>query len=385
MSPNTPSVLIITRNFPPLTGGMERLMQYTAESLATQFDVTLIGPRGSGAFCPGANRVIECPTSPVLFLLVAMFKGWLHCMGRRYDIVFGGSGLVAPISAILARLRGSRSVVHVHGLDLVVDNSLYQRMFVPWVARNSTVIANSANTRNLAIERGCKDTQIEVLNPGTTLPDTSLLPPPSQLRKDLGIEAESVVLFVGRIVRRKGLSAFVKRAWPAVVAARPGTTLLVVGDDPENALRRDAEGAALRDAIGELDDDSVRFLGAIDDETLWRCYALADTLVFPLVDTPGDVEGFGMVAIEAAAFGTPTVAFPVGGVVDAVIDGVSGRLVPPGDYAAFSDAVVEMTHARIDVREQCRKHAERFSWAEHRLRLLALLEAGAEAPPGSQR
>ena len=85
--------------------------------------------------------------------------------------------------------------------------------------------------------------------------------------------------------------------------------------------------------------------------------------MFPVRDMPGDVEGFGMVAIEAAAHGLPTVAFDVGGVADAVADGVSGRLVRSGDEEAFAAAVLaELAQAGTGRRERARAFATSFSW-----------------------
>jgi len=119
----------------------------------------------------------------------------------------------------------------------------------------------------------------------------------------------------------------------------------------------------------------VRFLGAVEDDVLWDCYVAADVLVFPLIRVKGDVEGFGMVAIEAAASGTPTVAFPVGGVVDAVADGLSGSLVSEGDYEAFAAAVVSICAGGPPSSSDCRNHAKKFSWDVHRQKLLSFLDA----------
>ena len=80
-----------------------------------------------------------------------------------------------------------------------------------------------------------------------------------------------------------------------------------------------------------------------------------------------------MVAIEAAAYGTPTVAFAEGGVVDAVADGKSGRLVAPGDYAAYADALVETLQTGLPPADECRRHAELFSWAHHQQSLTELI------------
>jgi phosphatidylinositol alpha-1,6-mannosyltransferase len=109
---------------------------------------------------------------------------------------------------------------------------------------------------------------------------------------------------------------------------------------------------------------SVRFLPHCDDETLSAAYSAADVHVFPVREIPGDVEGFGMVAIEAAAHGLPTVAFSVGGVPDAVIENVTGSLVVPDDYRALADAILFHLDRRDDAasRRACFEAARQFSW-----------------------
>lgn len=369
------SILVVTRNYPPLTGGMERLMQHTVATLASEFDVTLIGPQGCGEFSPANVHTIECRSSPFSFLSTALLKGWQAAKKTSFDIVLGGSGLVSPVTHLLAGKAKAHSVVFVHGLDLVVDNWIYQLVFVPFLRRHDRVIANSQNTRTLAIDKGCPASRVEIVNPGSTIPPDSLLQLADALREELGLAHNKVVLSVGRMVPRKGLAEFLENAWPRIIDAQPNAILLVVGDTPDNALLKDSKGAKrLMDAIDRCGADTVRFLGAVDDETLWNCYAAADTLVFPLIRVKGDVEGFGMVAIEASASGTPTVAFPVGGVVDAVSEGANGLLVPEGDYQAFADAVVSICQGSPPSALDCRTHALQFSWEAHARRLLAALE-----------
>lgn len=368
------SILVVTRNYPPLTGGMERLMQHTVETLASQFDVTLIGPGGCSNFAPGNVTTIECPPAAFSFLTRAFIKAWQSARTTPFDIVLGGSGLVAPVTAFASRIAKARSVIFVHGLDLVVDNWIYQRLFVPFLRRHDLVIANSQNTREIAIEKGCQASAIEVLNPGSTIPPETRLQDATTTRARLGFEHNKIILFVGRMVKRKGLAEFLENAWPHIVARQPSAILLVVGDSPDSALVQDPHGARqLMSAIERSGTDTVRFLGAVEDDTLWDCYSAADALVFPLVRVKGDVEGFGMVAIEAAACGTPTVAFPVGGVVDAVADGLSGSLVAEGDYEAFAAAVVSICDGGPPSPSDCRKHAEKFSWDVHRRGLLSIL------------
>ncbi len=352
-------------------------MRHSVETLASEFDVTLVGPKGCGEFSPANVQTIECPPSPFSFLTTALLKGWQATRKTPFDIVLGGSGLVSPVTCLLAGRAKARSVALVHGLDLVVDNWIYQHLFVPFLRRHDRIIANSRNTRKIAIEKGCAATRVGIVNPGSTMPPESLLHQADSIRKELGLADNKVVLSVGRMVRRKGLAEFLENAWPLIIEAQPNAILLVVGDTPDDALLQDARGAQrLMNAIERCGEDTVRFLGAVDDDTLWNCYAAADTLVFPLIRVKGDVEGFGMVAIEAAASGTPTVAFPVGGVVDAVSDGASGLLVPEGDYRAFAEAVLSIFKGGPPSRSACRDYALEFSWDKHGQKLLSALGSG---------
>lgn len=373
------SILVVTRNYPPLTGGMERLMQHSVETLASRFDVTLIGPSGCGKTAPKNVNIIECPAAPLSFLAMALLKGLRAVKKGSFDSVLGGSGLVAPVTFFLSRVAKARSVIFVHGLDLVVDNWVYQRFFVPFLRRHDRVVANSRNTRGIAIDKGCHPDRVQVVHPGSAIPPESVLKDSASFRTSLGFEDSKLILSVGRMIRRKGLAEFLEKSWPRIIALQPDAILLVVGDSPDDALLQDPEGAKrLVEAIEHSGKDTVRFLGAVEDDVLWTCYAAADALVFPLIRVRGDVEGFGMVAIEAAASGTPTVAFPVGGVVDAVEDGISGSLVPEGDYEAFADAVVSICTGGPPSRADCRTHALKFSWGMHGQKLLAAIDLHAQ-------
>ena len=261
-------LLVVTRNFPPLTGGMERLLKHIVDGLAEGHDVTLIGPSGCAEFCPAGVKVHECPANAAGFLLFAAVKGFFVSLRHRHLLVLGGSGLVAPVTKLLARLRGSRSAVHVHGLDLVVQSRVYQALFVPFIRRHDLVIANSGNTRRLAIDKGCDAARVRVLHPGTEFPDAAVVAAARDV--DLGLGDSKICLSVGRMIKRKGLAEFLKKAWPDVHARIGNVRLLVVGDSPENALVRDRDGAeAIVSAVDACPPDSVKFLGGVDNATLW--------------------------------------------------------------------------------------------------------------------
>ena len=112
----------------------------------------------------------------------------------------------------------------------------------------------------------------------------------------------------------------------------------------------------------------------VDDATLDALYRSADLHVFPVRDLPGDVEGFGMVALEAAARGMPTLGYAVGGVPDAVEHGVTGALVAPDDATALADAVLAwLAQPRDATAAACLAFATRNGWDTFEDRLLAAL------------
>lgn len=375
-----PRVLIVTRNFPPLVGGMERLLWNAREQLAQDFDCSLVGPAGCERHAAGA---VGCATRPLpRFLLAAAARSLLRARRERPDLVLAGSGLTAPIALAAARIAGAVAAGFVHGLDLVVRNRAYQALFGPAIRRLDLVFANSANTARLARERGVPAGRIQVIPPGVEWPPREA--GGASLRERFGLGDRPLLLFVGRRVPRKGLAEFLERSLPAILREAPETVLLVVGGGPTDALARPGAGGASVEELLEREDlrERVQLTGPVDDATLARAYSEADALVFPLREVPGDVEGFGMVAVEAASHGLPTVAFSVGGVPDAVAPGRSGLLVEPDDHDAFARAVLELLSGRSPVTaEACREHARGFAWSRFGERLREFCRAAVEAAP----
>lgn len=381
--PERRGVLLLTRNFPPLRGGMERLNQRMLLGLSDIGPVALVGPRGSRPAAPHGATVVEVPAAPLWrFLPAALLAGVRQALGRRPGVVLAGSGLAAPMAWFAARVSGARYAAYLHGLDLVVPHRLYRWGWLPAIRRCDLAIANSRNTARLAVARGVPEARIRVVNPGTDLPP----PDPearARFRGEHGLGDAPLLLSVGRLTRRKGLAGFVAEVLPAVLAARPDTLLLVVGADASDALVRDRHselGRIAESARGAGVGHALRWLPHCDDATLSAAYRAADVHVFPLRETPGDVEGFGMVAIEAAAHGLPTVAYAVGGVGDAVAGGITGSLCAAGDGQAFAFEVLRWLAASPDDRERCSAHAARFSWARFDAELQAALDAMAAAP-----
>ncbi|MGY3265909.1 glycosyltransferase family 4 protein [Lysobacter sp. HA35] len=360
--------LLVTRNFPPLVGGMERLNEHVLLALSKLGSASLAGPRGCRRFA-GEAVVAEFPVGhPAATVVAAALKGAWYARHARPELIVGGSGLMAPAVLMAGRISGAATAVYLHGLDIVAPSAIYRAIWLPAIRRCDRVIVNSGHTRALAITAGVLVQRITVIHPGTELPP----PRPERalaFRARLDIAADAPLLVsVGRLTARKGLESWVRHALPRLVRRWPSLRLLVIGDEPSSALlQRGGQGfapiAMAAKAAGMQ--DAITWLGARPDEDVADALEAADLHVFPVLDMPGDVEGFGMVAVEAAARGTPTVAFAVGGVPDAIRPGITGDLVDASDYGAFVDVASDWLSRRTDqrVRDDCRLAAQVYGWA----------------------
>jgi len=363
------TALLITRNLPPLIGGMERLVWHIADAINERYRLIVVGPPGCSTHLPDDVIVQEVPISPLWRLLLnSAFHASRLVRAFKPQIVFCGSGLMAPIAYIAARSTDVKKFVYLHGLDVEVDNFMYQSLWPFFFRKMDKVLVNSHFTRELALSKGVDDAKITIIHPGVTLPDLSHKATASRTFRDrYGLGGIPLMLYVGRITKRKGLGIFVERILPEIIKKCNEAKLIVIGDEPKGGLLENkGEIERVKNLIRVNGfEERVLFLGARphDHPELSEAYFAADVLIFPVQELPGDNEGFGMVAIEAAAHGTPTVAFKAGGVTDAVKDGVSGFLVPAGDTWHFSEQVINILTARCKLPAALvRSFADSFGW-----------------------
>lgn len=357
--------LIITRNLPPLVGGMERLNWHMADELSKYAKVAVIAPKGSKALKPQNVDLIEVPLKPLpLFILLAFLKGFYLTLKTKPNTILAGSGLTAPLAWMLSKLGNAKSVAYLHGLDITVENNLYQLLWRRSFKQLDSVIVNSTPTKQLAIAAGIKEEKITIVHPGVTLPEK---PQPTEaiesFKREQQLEDKKILLSVGRLTNRKGLREFVAQSLPFIVKENPNTVLLVIGDAPTNALGIEIQTIeSIKAAAYEQGlEKNIIFLGSVDEITLLNAYAAADLHVFPIRELPGNPEGFGMVAIEAATYGTPTIAFSSGGIIDAVKQGESGYLIEKGNYQAFAEQTVKLLNNPLP-EQPIKQFSQQFAW-----------------------
>jgi colanic acid/amylovoran biosynthesis glycosyltransferase len=247
----------------------------------------------------------------------------------RPDLIHAHFALDGIEALPLARHLGIPLVVSLHGYDVTTDDGGLRRS-IPgffYLLRRRQLwdqadmfLCVSEFIRSKAIEAGFPKEKLRVHYTGVNC-DT--FRPSSQ-------EREEVVLFVGRLVQKKGC-AYLLDAMAQVCVTNPSTRLIVIGDGP---LRSELQAQAARLNV------PVDFLGSQPPAEVRGWMSRASVFCVPSLEAEnGDSEGFGMVFAEAQAMGTPVVSFQHGGLPEAVDDGVTGLLVPERDTAALAGAI----------------------------------------------
>jgi phosphatidylinositol alpha-1,6-mannosyltransferase len=374
-------VLVVTRNLPPLRGGMERLNLHMLQELSSAFEVQVCCPQDSVPGLPQGIAATGVPLRPLSrFVVSSAFAAVAAARRFRPQLVLAGSGLTAPMVRIAARACGARSAAYLHGLDIVADHRAYRGLWRPWFRGLDAVLVNSRHTAGLAAQAGVAPRRISIVHPGVELPPWETQRGDEFLR-EFALEGRPILLSVGRLTARKGLVEFIQRAMPALVAAEPRLALAVIGAEASDSIKSDGQSqlGRIQSAVQQLGlEDQVRLLGPRDDLTVRGALFAARALVFPLIELPGDTEGFGMVAVEAAAHGVPTVAFAVGGATDSVADPVSGSLIAAADYPAMIGrlrAILAAPAEPEEARLRRRAFAAGFEWPRFGERVRSVCEA----------
>jgi phosphatidylinositol alpha-1,6-mannosyltransferase len=176
------------------------------------------------------------------------------------------------------------------------------------------------------------------------------------------------------MVRRKGFEPFVSKVLPELFAVRQDWVCLIVGSGPERAV---IESAVQDHGLAA----HVRLTGELGDEALRAAYALAHVFVMPNVPVQGDMEGFGVVTLEARAAGLPIVAADLEGISEALGDPRDGVLVPSGDWSAFVQAILDCldrTENPMEREERRQRIETRFAWGRIATEYMAVFDGVRE-------
>jgi glycosyltransferase involved in cell wall biosynthesis len=294
---------------------------------------------------------------PLFYIAGGLWGIWRLARRERFDIIHVHWPVPHVLFGWVARRasgKGTRLVTTWYGVELRwVQSSLpWLRGFVRWALRTSDAVVAISSYTAREIARFA-NVQVRVI------PYTLGFPETQSVRRSAG-DGSFRILFVGRLVERKGVTHLVEavQRLPPDIRAR----LTVIGEGPERApLEAQAHASGL--------DGRVDFRGRVADKALQEAFATSDVLVLPsIVDARGDTEGLGVVLLEAMSCSVPVVGSRAGGIVDIIEDGESGLLVPPADPGELAHALERLARdsalaARMGAAGERRVRAA-FGWPE---------------------
>ena len=337
-------ILFITRNYPPKVGGLEEY----SYNLIREFEAH------------GSTHKITLPKSIkhlTWFLPYSFFRA-LYLI-RRYSVqsIHLCDGLLSPVGLLLKVLTGVKATVTVHGLDITYNNPLYQA-FIPWcLSKLDGIICVSHSTRDECVRRIIPCPNCTIIPNGIRPDQLYLQQSRNELHRKLenliglSLDNKKVLFTIGHLVKRKGVAWFAEKVMPRL----EGSYLYVVaGEGPERGtIQKIVDRCNLQ--------GRVLLLGEVSDEDRKLLYNASDIFIMPNITVPGDVEGFGIVALEAGSCGLPVVASNIQGLRDAVINGKTGYLIQEGDVEGFLERIKMMNLTKEDIRSIV---ISTFDWAQ---------------------
>ena len=338
-------VLLVTELFPPFKGGSAVLFDNVYSRLG-QIPVTVVTDLAPG--CPtderrGRLRILRQPVAMADWALAtprglaayARATRSIRAAGvGRPALLHCGRALPEGLQALFATWpRTGRFLCWTHGEELIYARSSRElTLLMRWVHRRAgAVVANSHHTAGMLKDLDVDPTKIHVVHPGV---DAAHFHPDvdgSLVRSALASQDEVLLLTVGRLQRRKGHD-LVLRALALLRDHRPRIRYAILGKGEERGY--------LESIIQELSlQESVTFVIEKEGTDLSAYYAAADVFVMPNRVEAGDFEGFGIVFLEAAACGLPTIGGRTGGVPEAVEEERTGFLVGGESPQELADAI----------------------------------------------
>jgi len=341
-------LLMISQDFPPDVGGIQTYCQELADrfvTLAHKFSV-LVPDR------PGAHQADS--VTPYRIYRVHSQNAWLPVtsMPAVHNLVYNAGYNVTfhaqwqtILSTYQARRRGDIKAIFcaAHGRELMFNpakqgtkaHDLYNRFrqFLLKEADHFFAVSNynAELLRGLGVEPG----RITVMPNGTN-PEQFYPRDVSDLRERMNLQGKKVIMSICRLVRRKGVDTVIS-AFSKISGSHPDTEMVIIGDGPDR-LR-------LESLVNELGiSQSVRFMGWVthNEQEINQFYNLADIVVMTPRTDPIQVEGFGIVYLEANSCEKPVIGSRSGGIPDAVLEGKTGLLVKENNTDELADAMIRL-------------------------------------------
>lgn len=339
-------VLCMTRKYPPSVGGMERFCYdlYSLFEKDEELDVNIV------ALGKSQKHLIW-------FFPYCFF--YLLFNARKYDVILFSDALFAGCSWIAGVVSPkTKKITDIHGLDITYPNPIYRLYMKMFLKKFDLYVCNSKNTEELVKSLGINNTTI--INRGVNIHDEFVACPNDEFRAKYGInDNTTVIITVGRLVKRKGVEWFINNVMPKL----NDVVYMVAGGGPE---KENIEKAIQNNHL----EDKVKLLGKISDEDLNSLYYNADIFAMPNIPIENDVEGFGIVAIEASYKKCIVIAADIDGIADAVVHEKNGFLVECKNVVAYVDRIQDYIASKNKYKKLRENFAE-YTMQEYSMEAIA--------------
>lgn len=364
-------VLFVSHKHPPSIGGIQAQNKALVDGMQRHARV---------------HRLIWDRKLPLPLFLAGVSLQVAQRLRKHPDIgaIHLCDGLMGACAQPIKRFSDVPVVLTLHGLDVVIPSRTYQKWVVERFNAFDAVVAVSRETARACVDRGIDPAKLRVVSNGIdprfsqAQPDAGFRARLSQ-RLGISLEGRRLIVHTGRAVRRKGLSWFLERVLPHLPK---DVVFLMVGPRDRTHTTRLAHALGLLPAqraeqlvqlfAWSMDEPAIARalslpgvrgrafeLGQLSFDDMLQTLLHADVFVMPNLQVHGDREGFGLVALEAAACGAPVLAAALEGLEDAIVEGQNGMLLAAGD----ADAWVGRLHtlladdgARLELGRRARAH-----------------------------
>jgi glycosyltransferase involved in cell wall biosynthesis len=356
-----PKILFITRKYPPSIGGMQKVNFELYTHLARLAPTCLVAWGGSQKWI--------LPVYPFLFL-----KGLIKTISFKPDVIYFGDAGMTFAAVLIKALTGKKITCTVHGLDVTLNFPGYQKLISFFLPKFDKLVCVSTATQKEGLKRGVSKKKTKVIPDGINPNEYFINKTKEEIRKELetilrlNFKGKKILLTIGRLVKRKGHEWFIRNIVPKL---SKNVIYLVAGDGPERVN--------IKKAIKEKDLESQVFLlGRVAERVKKLLYNSADLFIMPNIHIEGDLEGFGIVALEASSAGLPVVASSLEGIKNAIEDGKNGYLVESRNSQEFVKKITEILNnpTKYDtLSKSTRRFSQSFSWDKTATQYLKTLNA----------
>ena len=396
MSQTNPlEILFVSHKYPPSTGGMEKQSFELISTVSSYAKVHQL------VYIKGQESLLK--------FFFHLNRNILKILKKNpaIQIVHFNDGLIASISSFHKGYDHLKRVATVHGLDVVFPLPYFQKRILKRFNRFDHIIAVSQATADAAISRGIQREKVSCINNGVD--------PQIAFKQNLSWETlskrypflennKSYMVTLGRPVKRKGFSWLLKKVIPHLPA---DFQLLMIGPFHHEAsfiekllrflpyklyhlitlfLGYPSDEREIRKILttSSVRGQKVRHLGKIPFEDLKALLSNAKAFLMPNISVAGDMEGFGLVCLEASLAGTLVLASGIEGITDAIHDNKNGILLPSEDSKAWINQIQQVM-AEPDYYQQLAENfqsysALHFGWEKMGLAYLELFEKIANSP-----